>query len=143
MPTPSAASSTINPVAVVSLAAAASSLVSVCVAWRLRWRRFRRCLFASLRHALNERAFPRQHWRLLDNVRQLVRQQLSSGLAFGIVLARSEHDILSDGEGLRPDLSRRLQCTAAGMHADIAEVVPEPRLEKGSCRRRQRLAVAA
>jgi hypothetical protein len=60
---------------------------------------------------------------LLDDMRQLVREQALSVSTRGLVLARCENHVRSDSERQRVDRASRLARPRIGMHLHVAEVV--------------------
>jgi len=69
---------------------------------------------------------------LLDDMRQLVRQQLTALLASRRVFAGAEHHVFADriGTGLNGTGGRRR--AALGMDPHRAEIVPKARFEEGA-----------
>src|SRR2546423_7760394 len=85
----------------------------------------------------------RTRWcALLNDVRQLMRQEASSCHRLRCVLPPVEHHVTPYGESQRVDSLRRPCCLVICVHPNMAEVVTEARLEKSAHRRRERLTVA-
>jgi hypothetical protein len=66
---------------------------------------------------------------LLYDVRELVRQKAMTGCAVRVILPLAEDDVVLDRECARANGSRGLCSNCAGINANSAEVMPEPRLE--------------
>src|SRR5262245_36100115 len=79
---------------------------------------------------------------LLADMRQLVREKPPTFHGRRLIFAGAKHNIAPDGVCPRPHCLRRSGRFAIGMHAHLAEVEPEPWLEKGALGLRQRLPAA-
>ena len=112
-----------------SVSAGTSSLRS----WRRLHRRRRALLVVPPEHRSRRS-------RLLHDMRQLVRQKLPPLARGRREAAGAEDQILADREGVGSNALRRRGGLRIGMHPDAAEIMPEPRLEIGSCRGIERLA---
>ena len=73
-------------------------------------------------------------------MRQLVREQAPALGRRGLVAARPEHDVAPHRVGERVDGPGRLRSPSVGVHAYLAEIVPEPRLHERARGRVERLA---
>ena len=79
---------------------------------------------------------------LLEDMRQLVRDEPPSLLDAGAVLARAEDDVTAYGEGPRVGLARERGCLGAGVCAHVGEAAAETRFEEGAQGLGQGLAAA-
>ena len=77
---------------------------------------------------------------LLDDMRQLVGQEVGSLGAIGREFAGSEDDVTADRERPGLDGRRRGRRAGIGVHADPAEIAPEPGVERRAHRSTQRHA---
>ena len=77
---------------------------------------------------------------LLHHMRQLVRQQMATGLCAGCETSRCKHDI--HPHRVRMAFTARADSAAARItvHAHLAEIVPEARLHESTCAGIERLA---
>ena len=76
--------------------------------------------------------------RLLDHVSQLMRKQLSSLIASGLILPRAKHHIAPHGVSLSAQRMCRLGGRRVGVHANMAKISAESRFKKSSSLRVQR-----
>src|SRR5262245_29387884 len=79
---------------------------------------------------------------LLHRMRQLMRQQMTTGRAVRLIPSFVEIDVAAVGKSLGIDFARGSGRTTVVMHAHGTEVLSEARLEKFSRRARERLAGA-
>src|SRR5262245_24960141 len=77
---------------------------------------------------------------LLQHVSQLVSDQLSARGSVRLIPPRPKHDVAPYGIGQRAYRPRRGVCLLVRVHAHLAEVAPEARLEKSAHRPWQRLS---
>jgi hypothetical protein len=66
---------------------------------------------------------------LLHGVGQLVRQKLRATGRFRTVLARRKHHVIAHGVSQGIHRARRFAGSGIGMHANVTEIVAEPRFE--------------
>ena len=79
---------------------------------------------------------------LLEDVRQLMRDEPPPLLDAGAVLARAEDDVTADGEGPRVGLASERGRLGTDVGAYVGEAAAEPRFEEGTQRLGQGLAAA-
>ena len=70
-------------------------------------------------------------------MRHLMGDEPLAGKAVRIVLPIAEHNIAADRVRAGGDRTGSLSCCGAGVHPDLAEIVPEPRFQEPPGRRRQ------
>ena len=80
---------------------------------------------------------------LLHDVREFVRDQVATARARRRPRAGTEHDVAAVGVGARLHVARSAFGHAAGVHAHLAEILAEARLEESAQVRRQRRAAIA